>query len=283
MMSVRKEYMISIRTDKKRTEDMIIGIEMKITLVRNATLLVEYCGNRFLVDPVFAKKGARDPFPCDEHPDDRNPLVDMPLSVKEILKRTDAVILTHLHSDHFDNEAAESLPKDIDMFVQDEQDRQTVEGYGFTRVEVLPLPGKYYGIELIKTPGRHGEEGMSKAALDDLGNVCGVILHKSGNKKLYIAGDTVWYEGVAETLAEHKPDVIVLNAGANRLSGDRLVMDEEDVLAVHKACPDAVLVAVHMEAFNHWTLSRRQLWEYAGEKGFRDKLLIPADGEGFSL
>ena len=71
--------------------------------------------------------------------------------------------------------------------------------------------------------------------------------------------------------------------GANRLAGDRLVMDADDVYEVHKACPEATLVCVHMEAFNHWTLSRRELWEYAGEKGFRDKIIIPADGEKITL
>lgn len=256
---------------------------MKITLIRNASLLVEYCGNRFLVDPAFGKKGSRDPFPCDEHPDDRNPIVEMPVKPKEILKLTDAVIVTHLHSDHFDEEAAAAIPKDIDFFVQDEQDKKAVEDQGFKNVTVLPVPEKYYGIELIKTPGRHGEDDISQEALDDLGDVCGVILSKPGNKKVYIAGDTVWYEGVEKTLAEYQPEVIVVNAGANRLAGDRLVMDEQDVLAVHNACPDATIVAVHMEAFNHWTLSRKDLWEYAGEKGFRDDLLIPADGESFTL
>ena len=256
---------------------------MKITQIRNSTMLVEYCGNRFLIDPAFGKKGSRDPFPCDEHPDDRNPIVELPMKIKEIVRLTDAVIVTHLHSDHFDDEAAESLPKDIDFFVQDEDDRRAIEDKGFKNVEVMPLPEKYYGINILKTPGRHGEEGMSQEALDDLGSVCGVILDKPGKEKVYIAGDTVWYEGVSKVLKEHSPDVIILNAGANRLAGDRLVMDQYDVLSVHEACPEAMLVAVHMEAFNHWTLSRRDLWEFAGEKGFRDNLLIPADGESFTL
>lgn len=256
---------------------------MKITLIRNSSMIVEYCGNRFLIDPAFGKKGSRDPFPCDEHPDDRNPIVEMPMKVKEIVKLTDAVVVTHMHSDHFDDEAAEALPKDMDFFVQNEEDRRAIEDRGFKNVEVLPPKEKYYGIRLIKTPGRHGEEGMSKEALEDLGPVCGVIFDKPGNKKVYIAGDTVWYDGVAETLAKFAPEVIVLNAGANRLSGDRLVMDAEDVYEVYKACPGSTIVAVHMEAFNHWTLSRRELWEFAGEKGFRDNLIIPADGEKFTI
>ena len=256
---------------------------MKLTLIRNSSMIAEYCGNRFLIDPAFGKKGSRDPFPCDEHPDDRNPIVELPMKIKEVIKLTDAVVLTHMHSDHFDDEAAESLPKDIDFFVQNEDDKRAVEDLGFKNVESLPLKDKYYGISLIKTPGRHGEEGMSKEALDDLGEVCGVIFDKPGNKKLYIAGDTVWYEDVANVLAEYSPEVIVLNAGANRLAGDRLVMDADDVYEVHKACPEATLVCVHMEAFNHWTLSRRELWEYAGEKGFRDKIIIPADGEKITL
>ena len=256
---------------------------MKITLIRNASMIVEYAGNRFLVDPAFGKKGSRDPFPCSSHPDERNPVVELPFSVKEILKVTDAVLVTHMHSDHFDDEAAQALPKDIDMFVQDEGDKEAMENMGFKNVETIPPSSKYYGIEILKTPGRHGEPGMNQEALDDLGNVCGIVLRKEGQQTLYIAGDTVWYEGVESSLEKYKPDVIVLNAGANELAGDRIVMDEHDVLKVHRACPDAMIVAVHMEAFNHWTLSRKKLWEFARANGFSDNLFIPADGEGFSL
>ena len=256
---------------------------MKITLIRNATLLVEYAGNRFLVDPAFGKKGSRDPFPCNSHPDLRNPVVELPMTVKEILKATDAVIITHLHSDHFDDEAAEAIPKDMDIFVQNAEDKEKLETMGFKNVLSLETPETYYGIEIFKTPGRHGWDGISKEALEDLGSVCGVVLKKNGEETLYIAGDTVWYEGVCDTLTKFNPEVIVVNAGANELAGDRLVMDEEDVKKVHETCPEATIVAVHMEAFNHWTLSRKELWNYSRACGFNNKLLIPADGESFTL
>jgi len=35
---------------------------MKITHIRNATLLVEYEGKTFLIDPMLAKKGTYPPF-----------------------------------------------------------------------------------------------------------------------------------------------------------------------------------------------------------------------------
>lgn len=36
---------------------------MNIKQIRNATLIIEYAGKKFLVDPVFADKGTYPPFP----------------------------------------------------------------------------------------------------------------------------------------------------------------------------------------------------------------------------
>lgn len=36
---------------------------MKITHIRNATLIVEYGGKTFLIDPMLAEKGTYPPFP----------------------------------------------------------------------------------------------------------------------------------------------------------------------------------------------------------------------------
>ena len=40
-----------------------------------------------------------------------NPLVDLPMPVEDIINGIDAVIVTHLHLDHWDDIAKEVLPK----------------------------------------------------------------------------------------------------------------------------------------------------------------------------
>ncbi|GAA3329266.1 hypothetical protein GCM10020331_076630 [Ectobacillus funiculus] len=47
------------------------------------------------------------------------------------------MIVTHLHLDHWDDTAKEVLPKDIKMFVQNEEDATEVRNAGFQNVEVL--------------------------------------------------------------------------------------------------------------------------------------------------
>src|SRR5690606_25770469 len=133
---------------------------------------------------------------------------------------------------------------------------------------------------LIKTQGEHGHGDILKMA----GLVCGVVFQHEDEKTLYVAGDTVWYEGVQEAIDAHQPEIIVLNAGDNQfLEGGSLVMSKEDVQQTHKAAPKAVLIASHMEAVNHWSLSREELKQYAVEHGFSHKLHVPQDGEAFNF
>ncbi|MCY8273511.1 MBL fold metallo-hydrolase, partial [Bacillus sonorensis] len=99
---------------------------MKITQIRNATLLVEYAGKMFLIDPMLAEKGTYPPFPNSLRQDQNNPLVSLPMSMDHIINDLDAVIVTHLHLDHFDDAAKDVLPKDIKMFVQNEEDAEEV-------------------------------------------------------------------------------------------------------------------------------------------------------------
>ena len=111
-----------------------------------------------------------------------------------------------------------------------------------------------------------------------------MVLKRPDEKTLYVAGDTVWYNAVQGVIETHKPEVIVVNAGDNQfLEGGSLVMGKDDVYAVHQAAPDAEIVAVHMEAVNHWALSREELKKYGEEKGMSDMLLVPDDGKAYSF
>lgn len=52
---------------------------MQLTLIRNATLLLEYGGQRLLIDPMLAPKGHYPAFAGSPNDHLRNPLVDLPV------------------------------------------------------------------------------------------------------------------------------------------------------------------------------------------------------------
>lgn len=252
---------------------------MNIHHIRNATLVVEYAGKRFLIDPFLAEKGAYPPFPHSARQDQNNPLVSLPTSIENIIN-VDAVIITHLHYDHWDDAAKEALSKEIKMFVQSEEDEKEIRNAGFQNIEVLQKDSIFEDIHLIKTKGEHGRGEMVELA----GKVCGVVFKHPTEKTLYVAGDTVWYEGVQEVINTHDPDIIVVNGGDNQfLEGGSLVMGKEDIYDVHKAAPNAKIISVHMEAVNHWTLSREELKGFIEEKGMSAHVLVPEDGESYSF
>ena len=110
---------------------------MNIHQIRNATIVVEYSGKKFLIDPMFAEKGTYPPFPNAPRQDQNNPLVSLPTSIENIIQDIDAVIVTHLHLDHWDDAAKEALPKEIKIFSQNEEDAAEIRNAGFQNVEVL--------------------------------------------------------------------------------------------------------------------------------------------------
>ncbi|MCX2473519.1 MBL fold metallo-hydrolase [Pedobacter sp. MC2016-05] len=253
---------------------------MKIQQIRNATILVEFAGRKILVDPMLSDKGAlpTTPIPAKTWNFKRNPLHDLPISKSEILKDLDFVFLSHLHFDHWDNAAGDALPKGIKIFVQDQADQLKIEKSGFTNVEILTENSSFDEIELARTKAQHGKGFMLRLA----GHVSGLVLKHPTEKTLYIAADTVWYEGVQEALDHHRPEVVVLNGGDNQFFfGGQLVMNKTDIFQVHKAIPNATIVVSHMEGVNHNTLTRKDLKEFLVEKLITDQVNVPEDGQSY--
>ncbi|KYD03287.1 MBL fold metallo-hydrolase [Bacillus atrophaeus] len=253
---------------------------MNIQQIRNATLVVEYAGKTFLIDPMLAEKGTYPPFPNSPRQDQKNPLVSLPTSVDHMINNLDAVIVTHLHLDHFDDAAKDMLPKDMKMFVQNEEDAKEVRNAGFQNVEILTTDTVFEGIQLIKTKGEHGRGDILKLA----GLVCGVVFKHQSEKTLYVAGDTVWYDAIQEEIDTHQPEIIVVNGGNNQFfEGGSLVMGKEDIYETHQSAPHAKIIVSHMEAVNHWALSREELKSFIHEKGMSSHVLVPDDGESYSF
>ena len=248
---------------------------MKIKQIRNATLTIEYAGKKILVDPFLADKGTYPPFQNTFRQDMKNPIVELPESIDELIK-VDAVIVTHLHLDHWDDVASERLPKNIKLYVQNNEDANIIREAGFKKVEVLGENTIFEGISLSKTNGKHGRGEV----LNRIGDVCGVVFRHISEKTLYIAGDTVWCDDVQNAVNKYRPEIIVLNAGDNQyLGGISLVMGKDDLYEVYKTSPNSKIIASHMEAVNHWGLSREELKKFIHEKGIEKNVLVPNDGD----
>lgn len=255
---------------------------MHLQLVRHSTLRLDYAGVKFLIDPMFAEQGAYPGLPGTPNSHLSNPTVGLPAPAHEFMQ-VDAVVVTHTHFDHWDEVAIAQIPKHLPIFTQHAQDQELIQSQGFSNVRLIQ-GAHVNGVTLTQTPGQHGSDTVMAAAGELLGQVCGVVFTHPEEKTLYIAGDTVWNQDVENNLRQYQPEVVVLNAGDNQISGlGSIVMNQEDVYAVHQAVPQATLISTHMESTNHATLSRQQLRTFAAEKGMADHLLVPADGESYSL
>ena len=91
---------------------------------------------KFLIDPIFAEKGTYPPFPSLLRENEKNPLHNLPIPISEMIN-VDAVIITHLHIDHFDEEAKKQLPKNITIYVQNQKDQEVLLSASFKNVQIL--------------------------------------------------------------------------------------------------------------------------------------------------
>ncbi|WP_423410383.1 MBL fold metallo-hydrolase [Heyndrickxia sp. MSNUG] len=246
---------------------------MEFQLIRHSTLKIKFNNLTILVDPMFSQKGSLAPV-SNAANDDRNPLVDLPVTVEEVIQDVDALIVTHLHRDHLDDAAIQTLPKDLPVFCQPEDDLKLLD-FGFTNVMKVQKELEWSGIKLSRTGGRHGSGELAEA----MGQVSGFVLASETEETLYIAGDTVWCDEVEDAIKTSKPKVIVLYGGeAQFLSGDPITMGINDIEKVSSFAPDSTIVVVHMETWNHCLLKRSTLKESV-EAYELTNVIVPEDGE----
>lgn len=251
---------------------------MHVQQIRNATLVIDYAGKRLLVDPLLADQGAYPGFPGTANSHLANPLVGLPLPMKELLD-VDAVVLTHLHADHWDEAARRLVPRGLPVFAQNENDAAALRADGFNDVRLID-GAVFEGVTMRSTGGQHGSDQVMAIIGDRMGEVSGVVFSHPDEPTLYVAGDTVWNRHVEEALASHQPDVVVLNCGDAQVPGlGKIIMDQHDLARVAQAAPRTTIIASHLEAVNHCLLSRAALREFLDAQGLRERVLVPEDGE----
>ena len=260
---------------------------MQIQQIRNATLRIQFGEKTFLIDPWLAPKWGigcfanipGHPFTVPDFAKEQIPMpfFDLPMAAEDVLDGIDPYIITHIHPDHIDiapdGTVGARLDHTLPIYVQNDADKAVFEKSGFSDVRLLSDSGSCFGeVCLTKTPARHG-------VIQPCGDACGVLFSAENEQTLYLAGDTIWYDGVAQTLAMHQPPVILLNACAAELSGyGRLIMGDEDVESVARTMPKSQIVLTHMDNVAHASITR---YEMKGRLARRNitNWQMPADGE----
>lgn len=260
-------------TERQHSERQGVAIieknDLKVTYIGGPTALLEIGGLRLLTDPTFDPAGT-------EYDTGHYTLrkTQGPSVGPEALGRLDAVLLSHDH--HFDNldRAGRALLDGVRPVITTPAGAARLGGkaLGLAPWQSLDIPAP--GGRLLRvtgTPARHGPAG------GDRGPVTGFALSfvDQPERAVYVAGDTVWYEGVAEVARRFQVQVALLFLGAARVEAagpDALTMTAEDAVQAACAFPQAMIVPLHFEGWAHFTEAKRYVQQAFDAAGLADRL-----------
>jgi L-ascorbate metabolism protein UlaG (beta-lactamase superfamily) len=192
----------------------------------------------------------------------------------------DAVLLSHdQHADNLDNSGRELLrtaPRVFTTTVGAKRLGGNAEGLApWQSVNLTKAGGK--SVQITAAPARHGPAGIEPLT----GDVIGFVLTSNdpAAAPVYITGDTVWYDGVAEVARRFKAGVVLLFAGSAQTRGPfHLTMDTNDAIETAAAFPDAMIVPVHHEGWAHFRQSGDDLQKAFKALGFDKRLHMLTPG-----
>lgn len=203
------------------TEEDLIPKGRGLFFVGNATTVIRYGGFTLLTDPNFVRRGQRVHL---GYGLTTKRLLDPAISVDR-LPPLDAIVLSHLHGDHWDRVARRNLDKELPIVTTRHAARwlkpqgfgnsrglRTWEEHEFTKGDRV--------LRVIAAPARHAP-GAFQALLPP---VIGSILEfgsRGGqvDLRMYISGDTLMCDELAE-IPRRYPDIDV---GVVHLGGTKLL------------------------------------------------------------
>jgi L-ascorbate metabolism protein UlaG (beta-lactamase superfamily) len=183
---------------------------LRLTCIGGPTALLELGGLRLLTDPTFDPGGSEYRTPVSVLRKTEGPGL-----APEAIGAIDLVLLSHDHHfDNLDHAGRRMLPTAGQVLTTAAgADRLGGNAVGLTpwqSHDVITPNGRI--LRVTATPARHGPPN------GDRGPVIGFALALANDpeRTVYVSGDTVWYDGVAEVGRRFRPDVAILFMGAAR-------------------------------------------------------------------
>ena len=252
----------------------------RITYIGGPTALIEFGGVKLLTDPTFDRAGGD----YTTGPVTLHKLAGPALD-REHLGAFDYALVSHDHHwDNLDHSGREALKKANTVVTTiDGAQRLGGNSLGLNPWEghdILVSGGRT--LRVIATPARHGPADM------DRGPVIGFVLFftDAPEECIYISGDTVWYEGVAEVARRYPVQLALLHIGAARVpevGPFHLTMTSDEAALAAKAFSQAAIVPIHFEGWAHFSEGKAEIRRAFHDAGVEDRLYWPRDGETIDI
>jgi L-ascorbate metabolism protein UlaG (beta-lactamase superfamily) len=244
-----------------------------LTLIGGPTVLIELGGFRVLTDPTFDSPRLYQARGIELEK------MEGPAMALEEIGRLDAILLSHdQHLDNLDI-AGRAMLRSAPVVITTSSGAARLGGdvraiEPFETIEIVGEAGRR--LHVTGAPARHGPVGIEPISGEVVGFLLG--LGTSGDA-VYVTGDTVWYEGVAEVSRRFAPKVLIPFAGAARPRGPfRMTMDSNEVIEMAHAFPGALVAPAHNGGWRHFTESRAELAQSFAAVGLADRLIDLAPG-----
>ncbi|NRQ30480.1 MBL fold metallo-hydrolase [Nonomuraea sp. NN258] len=258
-----------------------------LRFIGNATTLIRFNGFTLLTDPNFLHQGQRAYLGYGLTSRRRtNPAVEL-----EDLPTVDAVVLSHLHGDHFDRVARKGLDRDTPIITTKHAARR-LRWRGFGQCVGLDpwqdheLRGAGGSVKITALPAKHAPspiEGLLPPTI-------GTMLEFSGRDervelRLHISGDTL-LDRRLDAIPRRFPeiDLALVHLGGTKLLGTVMVtMDgEQGASWVDLINPHAV-VPVHYDDYTVFTSPLDDFRHHIEQAGLSDRVVYLKPGESREL
>ncbi|GIM93634.1 MBL fold metallo-hydrolase [Paractinoplanes toevensis] len=226
-------------------------MQATVTFIGNATTVLRLGEFTLLTDPAFGPAGSRVYLGYGAW---TRRLADPALPALD-LAQVDAVLLSHLHGDHFDRAARRRLAHSLPIITTPQAQRRLRRRH-FEAVHGLPTwechewTRDRQRLRVTAVPGRHGPGPVDALLPDVMGSV--VELEQDGQRELtvYITGDTLYDTNLAEIPRRFgEIDAMLIHLGGTRLLGLLLTMDDRQGTDLTHLIRPRLTVPVHFDDY----------------------------------
>ncbi len=235
-----------------------------ITFVGTATSVLRLGTVTLLTDPNFLHQGQRVYLGYGLFSKRRTEPAMQPADLPPL----DAVVLSHLHGDHFDRVAKEALDRALPVVTTPHAARR-LRRWGFRETvdlrtwETHELERAGERIRITSVPGTHGPGVVGRLLPPVMGSLVELVRSGTTVLRVYITGDTLFRREL-RAVSERFPDLdaMVIHLGGTRALGILVTMDDQQGADLVELIAPPVTVPIH---YDDYTVFRSPLSDFLDE------------------